>query len=202
MNAKNSGLPEDENVLSLLSAVEKQADLSQRNLSQQMGVALGLTNSYMKRCIRKGWVKIKTAPANRYFYYLTPAGFAEKSRLTARFLSNSLSFYREAGDSCVRVFRDCANQDARTILLAGDSDLAEIATLRAIELGVEIKGVYDRSGSRKRCAGRPVWLNFSDAPAHSAIVITDLADPGGMLKQVQSLAKETPVFVPDILRFG
>jgi len=28
-------------------------------------------------------MKIKQAPANRYVYYLTPKGFAEKSRLTA-----------------------------------------------------------------------------------------------------------------------
>ena len=44
-----------------------------------MGVALGLANSYLKRCIRKGFIKITEAPANRYLYYLTPQGFAEKA---------------------------------------------------------------------------------------------------------------------------
>ena len=64
--------------LGLLQAIDEREDISQRHLAQEMGVALGLANSYLKRCVKKGWIKISTAPANRYLYYLTPIGFAEK----------------------------------------------------------------------------------------------------------------------------
>ena len=63
--------------------VEENSQITQRSLASELGIALGLTNAYLKRCVRKGWVKINQAPANRYAYYLTPRGFAEKSRLTA-----------------------------------------------------------------------------------------------------------------------
>ena len=66
-------------MLELLEAVGQKNDVSQRHLASHMGVALGLANSYLKRCIRKGFIKISEAPANRYLYYLTPTGFAEKA---------------------------------------------------------------------------------------------------------------------------
>jgi DNA-binding MarR family transcriptional regulator len=95
---------EEKLTLELLNAIDQRSDLSQRNLAQQMGIALGLTNSYLKRCARKGLVKVSEAPANRYLYYLTPKGFAEKARLTGRYLANSLTFYRQAGESCSAIF--------------------------------------------------------------------------------------------------
>ena len=101
--------------LELLNAIDGRSDMSQRFLARNMGVALGLANSYVKRCVRKGYVKIKEAPANRYLYYLTPIGFAEKSRLTARYLSNSLDFYRHAAESCTQVFTDCREKSSEFI---------------------------------------------------------------------------------------
>jgi len=76
---------EDRLTLNLLGAIEQQDDVSQRHLAEHMGVALGMANSYLKRCVKKGWIKVTTAPANRYLYYLTPTGFAEKARLTGEF---------------------------------------------------------------------------------------------------------------------
>ena len=82
--------------LELLAAIESRSDVTQRHLAARLDVALGLANSYLRRCVRKGLVKITQAPANRYLYYLTPQGFAEKSRLTAHYLSVSFDFYRHA----------------------------------------------------------------------------------------------------------
>ncbi|MEK7815199.1 MAG: winged helix-turn-helix transcriptional regulator, partial [Pseudomonadota bacterium] len=93
MNTKTDR--EEQLVLELLDAVGRKNDVSQRHLALHMGVALGLANSYLKRCIRKGFIKISEAPANRYLYYLTPTGFSEKSRLTAKYLASSFHFYRQ-----------------------------------------------------------------------------------------------------------
>jgi len=82
--------------LELLQAIDQKDDISQRHLAQEMGVALGLANSYLKRCVKKGWVKMTTAPANRYLYYVTPTGFAEKARLTADFFTTSLALFRQS----------------------------------------------------------------------------------------------------------
>ena len=57
--------------LEILQAIENKSDVTQRHLADRLDVALGLANSYLKRTVRKGLVKIQQAPANRYFYYLT-----------------------------------------------------------------------------------------------------------------------------------
>ena len=91
-------------VLGLLSSVESDGARSQRHIAAELGVALGLVNAYLKRCVKKGLVKVSDVPARRYAYYLTPQGFAEKSRLTVRYLSDSFSFFRLAKSDCAQVF--------------------------------------------------------------------------------------------------
>ena len=67
----NKDLKKNDNMtLSVLSAVEADSSVTQRSLASELGIALGLTNSYLKKCIDKGLVKIKQVPANRYAYYL------------------------------------------------------------------------------------------------------------------------------------
>ena len=75
---------QDEILLGVLTVVERDANTSQRGISRELDVALGLANAYLKRCVRKGLIKIKQVPRRRYAYYLTPRGFAEKSRLAGR----------------------------------------------------------------------------------------------------------------------
>src|SRR5262249_27106156 len=91
-------------VLGLLSSVEEDGARSQRRIAAELGIALGLVNAYLKRCVKKGFVKVHEVPARRYAYYLTPQGFAEKSRLTVQYLSDSFTFFRIAKSDCVRVF--------------------------------------------------------------------------------------------------
>jgi DNA-binding MarR family transcriptional regulator len=70
--------------LEILQAIEGDSDVTQRRLAARLGVAPGLASSYFKRCAKKGLIKVRQAPANRHAYYLSPKGFAEKSRLTAQ----------------------------------------------------------------------------------------------------------------------
>ncbi|MFW1485239.1 winged helix-turn-helix transcriptional regulator, partial [Vibrio parahaemolyticus] len=77
---------------------------SQRRIAADLGVALGLVNAYLKRAIKKGFVKVGQAPARRYAYYLTPQGFSEKSRLTVQFLSDSFSLFRKAKEEYGKLF--------------------------------------------------------------------------------------------------
>ena len=68
---------EEATILELLGAVER-GDITQRRLSRELGIAVGLVNAYIKRCINKGYIKVKAIPPRRYAYYLTPKGFSEK----------------------------------------------------------------------------------------------------------------------------
>lgn len=191
---------DEQRMLELLDAVGRETDLNQRRLAREMGVALGLANSYLKRCVRKGLVKISSAPANRYLYYLTPKGFAEKSRLTAKYLSTSFEFYRRASDSCLRALNECAARQWSKVLLAGVSDLAEIAALRALESEIEIVGVYDHLSARRKLVARPVWRALKDVGEFDGCVLTDLRLPERMYEHLILHLGNDRVLVPDILR--
>src|ERR1700752_807127 len=123
---------DDRIVLNLLNSVDDGAQ-SQRRIAEDLGIALGLVNAYLKRCIKKGLVKASQAPARRYAYYLTPQGFAEKSRLTVEYLSSSFGFFRKAKADCAGVFDLARQRHLRRLVLLGISDLAEVAAICAIE---------------------------------------------------------------------
>jgi len=195
----NNKQREESLTLELLEAIEQNSDVTQRHLASRMGVALGLANSYLKRCVRKGLVKIQQAPANRYLYYLTPQGFAEKSRLTARYLSYSFTFYRRAAESCAQVLAKCRALGVRRIGLYGASDLAEIAAMKSLEEGLEVVCLCDPEGARTRFLHAAVVRDPGQAPPLDAWIFTALE--GGAARYEALVAREGAerVFAPTIL---
>ena len=188
-------------MLGLLDAVEQERAQSQRLLASELNIALGLVNAYLKRCIKKGLVKVRGAPARRYAYYLTPQGFAEKSRLTVEYLSYSFGFFRQAKTDCSNLFRLAKAAGIRKVVLAGQSDLAEIAALCAIEQGIGIVGVVQAEAGQDQFVGLPVFANFDDVTeAFDAVLITDLTKAQEACDVALARFGATRVLVPDLLR--
>jgi DNA-binding MarR family transcriptional regulator len=177
-------------VLGLLESIERDGERSQRRIATELGVALGLVNAYLKRCVKKGLIKVREAPAKRYAYYLTSTGFAEKSRLTLQYLSYSFTFFREARAECARVCQAARARNLTRLALAGKSDLAEITAICALEAGLRIVAVVDTEAAGSTFLGAPVVGSF-DGLAHEfdAVIVTDLANAA----QISELA---------IARFG
>jgi len=190
---------EEKLTLELLNAIEQRSDLSQRNLAQHMGIALGLTNSYLKRCARKGLVKVSEAPANRYLYYLTPKGFAEKARLTGHYLADSLTFYRVAGESCSVIFDYCKANNKERVLLCGVSELSEIALIRAMDTKISITGIYDPESSLDQLFSKPVWTDLAAVGDFDMCFLTDLNSPYEFYKFLISEIGKDRVLIPDVL---
>lgn len=186
--------------LGLLSAVHENSHVTQRTVATDLGVALGLVNSYIKRCIKKGYIKVRQAPANRYAYYLTPAGFAEKSRLTAQYLSHSFNFFRNARQQCSAVLEQSAARNWRRLALIGASDLAEIMILCAHEYPPEIVGVVDPTAERTSFGGLPVVPLLKKLGTVDAVVVTDLRDPQGAYAALAEHLPDERIFTPEVLR--
>lgn len=186
--------------LSLLQSIEERNDLTQRNLAERLNLALGLTNSYLKRCLKKGLIKIEQVPANRYLYYLTPKGFSEKSRLTAKYLSSSFQFYRRASDACLTVFKCCHSQGWDRVVVCGVSDLAEIAVLHSTQADITVLGVYDKKYKMPDFLGYPVWNSLDQIPKKSVCVVTALDRPEQMRKELQKIIDEERILFLEILK--
>lgn len=166
---RSSKLTETRLVARILSAVEEDHKTSQRSLARELGVALGLVNAYFKRCVKKGLIKVGRAPTSRFAYYLTPQGFAEKSRLTAEYLSISLSFFRQARRSCAELVEECVEtRNWKKIALVGGGDLAEIASWCCYEKELTVVAIVDSEGDEAQIAGRP--------RVHDALDVVDRVD--------------------------
>jgi len=126
--------------LVLLTELERDGAVTQRSLATKLGVALGLTNLYVKRLAKKGFVKITTIPSHRIRYLLTPQGFAEKSRLTYLYMQYSLSHYRDMRARLRDVLSRVTVVGGRRIVIFGTSEFAEMAYLSLREMDMELVG--------------------------------------------------------------
>ncbi len=176
--AKKIDRESPELLLGVLSAVESDSNVTQRSMSSQLGIALGLANAVLKRCVRKGLIKISTAPLNRYAYYLTPTGFSEKARLTAEYLRVSFDLFRNARHQYNEIFRTFAARGLSRIVLVGASELAEAALLSARETAVEIVGLVDRSRAGEASLGLQIVGSLAAVGGRlDAVVMCDVSEP-------------------------
>ena len=200
-------------VLSVLSSIERDSSITQRKLASELGIALGLANAYLRRCARKGLIKMSQVPLNRYAYYLTPQGFAEKSRLTAEYLAVSLDFFRRSRGDCVALFRQCEARGWRKVALYGAGDLAEIAILSASETTVEVICIIDSRLAGRRSGGLPVVPDLAAALTYDnncgldGIILTDTQSPQASFDSLSSLAELSglprhSVVAPSVLRIS
>ena len=206
--AKNGGIsgpsvfdPESQITLGVLNAVEENSAVTQRSLAHELGIALGLANAYLKRCAKKGLIKISQAPANRYAYYLTPQGFAEKSRLTARYLSQSFNLFRFARAQYDELLGACAKRGWRRIAFAGASDLAEIAVLCASRHELKAIGLLDAAVAGTQ-HGLPVVARLKDLGHVDAVIVTDMAEPQEVFDALVQVLPRERVLAPDFLNIS
>jgi len=188
-------------VLGLLNSVEQDGERSQRHIAAELGIALGLVNAYLKRCVKKGLVKVHDAPARRYAYYLTPQGFAEKSRLTVQYLSDSFSFFRLAKSDCARVFDTAKARGFTRLVLAGKSDLAEVAILCAVEAAVTIVAVVDERSDEAQFVGVDLRKSYAEVTVpFDAVVVTDVSRASQSLDASVAACGADRVLAPDLLK--
>ena len=129
--------------LILLNELDRDGGATQRTLATKLGVALGLTNLYLKRLARKGCIRIATIPRNRIRYLLTPQGLAEKSRLTYQYMQYSLSYYRDMRGRLKEMLSPLEDANGQRVVIYGTNELAELAYLSLREMNIECVGFID-----------------------------------------------------------
>lgn len=175
----------------LLDAIGASDEHTQRSLAGRLDIALGLANALLKRCVSKGLIKIQAAPARRYAYYLTPKGFAEKSRLVAEYLTVSLSFFRRARAQYEDAFVKAAAGGVQRIAIAGSGELAEIALLSASAAGLSVVAVIAPGRNEAEFHGRVVCADLQAALDMGAELVA-IADTEAPQAVYDSFCKELP----------
>jgi len=83
-------MKQSESEFTILRILENNPNITQRQISKELGLSLGKTNYVIAALINKGWVKLNSFKhANNklgYSYLLTQAGVTEKIQLTKKFI--------------------------------------------------------------------------------------------------------------------
>jgi len=170
--------------LTVLDAVEHDQHITQRNLSAKLGIALGLTNIYVKRLTRKGYIKCVNVQSNRLTYLITPQGIAEKSRLTYEYMNYSLRLYREVRQHLSEMLSPCRADGVQRIAVFGTGEAAELAYLCLKEQGLEPVAIFaTRPGGS--FLGMPIrGLDECSLIAFDRLIIATLEKPDPFVVQL------------------
>jgi DNA-binding MarR family transcriptional regulator len=189
-------------MMRVLDVVETRESVTQRLLAREVGIAVGLVNAYIKRCVRKGYLKTTKAPARRYAYYLTPKGFAEKSRLAASFFVSGFQFFRTARGQCAEVLADCAKRGLKRVVLCGTGDLCEVAIIAATEVDVTIVGIVDPDFEGTSFRNLPAARDLSAFDKVDAVIVTDMRNPQGVHDALLTQLPAERILAAPMLRIG
>lgn len=180
-----------ERELEILKAIDEGTPITQRALAQRLGIALGLTNLYLKRLAKQGYIKIaefprKPAARKRLRYLLTPKGIREKTRLTYEHMAYALNLYRRTRETLRGELSRLLDNGTKRVALYGTDEAAELAYLTLKEVGIEPVAVAsDVAGGH--FLGFPVrGIRDLDAADYDAIVVATFDRPEPYLATLAS----------------
>lgn len=185
----------------LLDAVDSGRFRSQREAAAELGIALGLVNSYVKRCVRKGWLKVSEVPARRYAYYLTPQGFDEKARLSLQYLRSSMRLFRKARKDYSALLARAEMFGWQRTALWGMSDLTEIACLCSLESEIKIAAIIASDSRRTALFGVSLIAELASLPDDcDGLVLTEMGHTTPEYEHPKG--RTFQMLIPDFLHYS
>lgn len=122
----------------LLEQIERDPDVTQATLADQLGVAVGTVNWHLKRLVSKGYVKVKRAQRRKLRYIITPEGIALRARLTIDYIDQSMRLYRLVRERVREVLMEAKQAGVTGVRINADGDIADICRLTCLEQGISV----------------------------------------------------------------
>ena len=120
-----------------LEQIESNPEITQRQLSKNIGIALGLTNVLVKNLAQKGYIKASQAGWKRWLYNLTPEGISHKINLTQKYIIRTISNYNVIKESIRTDLALTSLHLESRIAIIGSGDFAELVYLALKNHGIE-----------------------------------------------------------------
>jgi len=119
----------------IIDEIGKNLNTTQRKISRQIGLSLGMTNIVIKRLIAKGYVKVKGLNRRNVQYVLTPQGFAEKVKKTHRYLLRTIETLRGVKEKIQDAVLEYYDKGERSFTILGKGELADIVEISLRDMG-------------------------------------------------------------------
>lgn len=160
----------------MLTEVEARPEITQRELSRRVGIALGLTNVLLRNLAQKGYVRITQAGWKRWLYNLTPEGFSHKARLTVAYIHRVLDHYQTIRQTLRAQMEPLALNEESRVAIYGTGEFAELVYLGLKEIGVAEIDIYDSgTPSGRSFLGMPVrGIETLEVDKYDRVVVASL----------------------------
>lgn len=119
----------------IIDEIGKDLNTTQRRISHQIGLSLGMTNLIIKKLIAKGYVKVKGLDRRRVQYILTPRGFAEKVKKTHRYLWRTIETLKTVKEKIQDTILEYYEKGERNFTILGKGELADIVEISLRDMG-------------------------------------------------------------------
>lgn len=190
MRSKNeqSGKAEDITYreLRVLEEIDQNPELTQRQLSRKMGVALGVGNLLLKNLAKKGFIKVTHLSWKRWIYVITPKGMTRKVNLTLSYIDSFLGHYKRVKNILKEDLNSLTLNKESKVAIIGTGELAELAYLALLDIGVDEIDMFGTEDDKTVFLGMDVIaMQNIEADDYSKIVVTseDLDFVNALLKK-------------------
>ncbi|MDP2778525.1 MAG: winged helix-turn-helix transcriptional regulator, partial [Anaerolineales bacterium] len=106
----------------LLNEIAQDSMVTQANLSDRLGIAVGSVNWYIKRLITRGWVKVSHLDRTRLKYDITPDGLAVFTQRALLYARDSLKVYGQYRVKAQTLVKELKEQGIRSVYIDGDDE--------------------------------------------------------------------------------
>jgi predicted transcriptional regulator len=125
----------------LLNEIAQDSMVTQANLSNRLGIAVGSVNWYIKRLIHRGWVKVSHLDRTRLKYDLTPEGMKVFTQRAMSYARDSLKVYGQFRQKAKTLVAELQKQGVDKVYLNGDDEMMDIIRLTCIEAGIQVGNI-------------------------------------------------------------
>ncbi len=123
----------------ILQSLENGDQISQRQLSSQLGINVASVNFALKKLTKRGFVKMLGANPRRIQYILTPKGIAEKTQLAYKFFDRNFHFYKVVRKDVESKIDSIPFHGRKRIAIYGVTDLLELELIAIVDDEAKIR---------------------------------------------------------------
>lgn len=187
MPSANSPVPRPErnHDLQVLQAIASGRRVTQRSLSTDLGVALGLTNLLIRRLVGKGYVKVTGIGTRHIRYLMTAAGWEALAQATRASLENTIHLYTQTREHIRRslavISERCEPNESgeKRVVFYGAGDVAEIAYISLQSTDLTLVGVVDDARANRFfgipiCSSEQLSGETIGGEPYSHVIVTSL----------------------------
>ncbi|WP_168169780.1 winged helix-turn-helix domain-containing protein [Candidatus Izimaplasma bacterium ZiA1] len=166
----------------ILDLIEKDKNITQREISLEIGVVVSMVNNYLVEYQRKGYINRIYLSTKTVEYFVTEKGNQRKKLLNIEYLNESLKVYNSAKKNIVDFLNQIIQSGFKKVILYGAGEVAEILLQTILldnEIDIEVLGVIDddvKKTNKMLVTSKIIQFNDIETVQHDGILISSFAD--------------------------